>query len=163
MSNLDDLLAQYLTRADAARALCATPGIADMLTERELARHGAYAEDVTELVQLVRAQARRAARLDGIVRDLSMNPKGHTDGSERTTGRTTRMLLRGLAALSEGHRVLIIASTHECAKSLAARLSACASYMRIQVVELGIEYGGPRAERTGFRGVTLVDHSALEM
>jgi hypothetical protein len=104
-----------------------------------------------------------------IVRDLSLNPSSET---ETKTGRTVRLIFRGLIALSLGQSVLIIAANAQRAKDLAALLSRSARNWNIPHEHDDVLFGGtkvpnitafgPGSVSTGFSGVTLVDHSAIE-
>lgn len=104
------------------------------------------------------------SRLLALTRQLSSNPKSD-DGRE--SGRTTRLILRGLIALSEGHDVYVVGSTYEHGRRLARQIAIRAKEMRIardsdDGFERAIRFGGPDSEMTGFRGVTLLDHFAIE-
>ena len=109
---------------------------------------------------------RRNAELVDTVRDLSFNPKSD---DTRASGRTTRLMLRGLIALSEGHSVCVIAATSSHAAVIGRELLTRAAALQIPLSEHWSPDGPPyviakgRTEpRTGFRGVTLIDHFAIE-
>lgn len=115
-----------------------------------------------ERISTVSEKLRKSERVrDGLIaalRDVTMNPK--SDDS-RASGRTTRLVLRGLIALSEGQNVYIVASTVAHARSLARHMTEEAARFSIKL-NVPIRFGTIESERTGFRGVVLVDHSAIE-
>lgn len=111
-----------------------------------------------------------------LVRTLSDNPA--TENSRRT-GRTARLVLRAMIALSAGKDVLVVGLTHQQALSLKVDIERHARGWNIpydggpwRAHGDGAATGGDRApmvraftpdtDRAGFRGVTLVDHSVIE-
>lgn len=94
-----------------------------------------------------------------IIRDLSYNPKLQNN---RATGRTTRLILRAMIAISEGQDVLIIAHSLQMAHDLKRKIiDRCRSW-HIPVEPPRILEKVPGDARAGFRGVTLVDHYVVE-
>ena len=110
----------------------------------------------TALAEIDRLTVRNA-ELVATVRDLALSPKSD---DTRASGRTTRLILRGLIAMSEGHDVLIVAATSAHAQSLVHRMAGMAVDLHIPFTNVrGV---GRNEPRTGFRGVTLIDHHAIE-
>lgn len=111
---------------------------------------------------------RQQAKTIDLLRTVSDNPATE---NARCSGRTARLILRGLVALSAGKNVLVVGLTEQQALSLKLDLERHARKWKIPFD--GDGYGKPdplpyvRAftpdtDRTGLRGVTLVDHSVIE-
>lgn len=100
------------------------------------------------------------ARLHAALRDLTSNPPENSDS--RATGRTTRLILRGLIALSDGYNVMIIGKDVTHGQHLAQRIRGLASDWNIPHSPPRVLGFGPDSERSGLRGVTLVDHAAVD-
>lgn len=160
--NLNDYLAAFETRAKAAMADTFDPERETLISEHEGAMAQQYLRDIGELTELVRKATRRRLEVEDLLRVISMNPKG----GKRLTGRTTRMLLNGLVALSNGHSVLVIAHTCQYAGDLGRRLLREAAHFGIPLSEHWSPDGPPyviakgvNEPRTAFHGVTLIDHT----
>lgn len=164
-SMLDDILRHYETRAQAAIALVydpeKQPSYSEVVgREAELARQ--YLCDVGELTDMVRRYRISASVSIDTIRTLSQNPPAD---DKRASGRTTRLLLRGLIALSEGQNVMILAATTSHAKHLADQLRVKAREFGVPLDDIEaptIRHAWLYAPNVGFRGVTLIDHYAIE-
>jgi Flp pilus assembly CpaE family ATPase len=110
------------------------------------------------LKEIVRLRA-AVDKLTDLLRDVSWNPKTQ---DERASGRTVRLILRALIAISEGWDVCIIAATTHHARDIHDRVVRQANLMGIPMRGIRILHGSPETPRTGFHGVTLVDHFAIE-
>ena len=160
MSTLSDYLAAFETRAKGMLSAVYDPESRPTY-EQMIVREASFARqhlvDIGELTGMVRKAQRRIAEVEDLLRQVSMNPKGGEHGS----GRTTRMLLRGLIALSEGKPVLIAAPISAHAKNLAKRLEWMARQLGVPCEKGLVRSGSTSTERIGFRGVTLVDNAVF--
>lgn len=93
-----------------------------------------------------------------LMRSITGNPPTN----DRATGRTTRLILRAMIAVSEGHDVWIVAQSFKQAHELRNKvLERCHSW-HIPVTSKRIRSGVPNDNCDGFQGVVLVDHFAIE-
>jgi hypothetical protein len=148
------------TRSLAAITLTFDPTTDPIPSEREATVARNYRKDVAALIDHVLELRRQLAEAHDLLRAATHNPAG----GERASGRTTRMLLRGLIALSEGHRVMVIGATASHGKNLAATLMARAKEWGIPIdMNNAIVVGaGSKSDVAGFRGVTLIDHTVVD-
>jgi hypothetical protein len=116
-------------------------------------------QKISAAEESLRKEERRSGHLAGALRDVTLNPKSD---DTRASGRTTRLILRGLIALSEGQDVFVIAATTVHAQTLASQIKRMATQHGIPILDRRILSGVADSERTGFRCVTLVDHHAIE-
>lgn len=150
-------LAAIETRSKAAITLMFDPTTSPTPSERETALAENYRRDVAALTESLRATDKALRQAADLLRRASHAPSG----GERGSGRTTRMLLRSLIALSEGSRVAIVSVTMTHARDLADRLVGMAHRMGIPHEGL-VSWGTSSSDMTGFRGVTSVDHSVTD-
>jgi hypothetical protein len=173
VKHLDELLEEVTVLRDRATLALFDSGILDGDAEppddpvgtlaveaKSLARKASWqAEEIAQAAEKLRKSETIRNELTAALRDVTMNPK--SDDS-RASGRTTRLILRGLIALSEGQKVIVLAARSVHAKNLRSRILLFAKEHGIPVSHGDILSGTFGSERTGFRGVTLIDHYAIE-
>lgn len=118
-----------------------------------------YAQEISAAKENLRKSQRIRDELIIALRDVTMNPKSD---DTRASGRTTRLILRGLIALSEGNNICVIAATTRHARDLRGQIERQAVRFRIPLDERRLLSGNFESERTGFHGVVLIDHYAIE-
>ena len=163
----DELLAikQHFVQHD-----CVLPGCHPV--EEIIKRRDEISLNLTKVLAAYEEQVRHNATAIEIIRTLSDNPA--TENS-RATGRTARLALRALIALSAGEDVAVVGLNDQHALEMKLRIEKNAMKWRIPY-DGGMwaprESRGERApmvraftmesERSGFKGVVLVDHAVVE-
>lgn len=113
--------------------------------------------------ELARDHARLQLSYDSaikLVRSLSDNPPLNTVTSR--SGRTTRLILRAMIAVSEGHRVAIVAASFHHAVSLRTKIIERCRSWHIPMIPTDLVAMVVNDNREGFAGVVLIDHYAIE-
>lgn len=150
---------------------CALPGCHPV--EEIIRRRDELSLNLTKVLAAYETLQREQAKTLDLLRTLSGNPSTE---NARSTGRTARLLLRAMIALSAGKDVAVVGLNHQHALAMKVDVERHARGWHIPYD------GGPAAppresrnerppmvyaftpdsERTGFRGVTLVDHAVIE-
>ncbi len=156
MKRINEQLTHYETRSLAAITQTHDPASEVLPSEREVATAINYRQDVVAMANTIRDLDARLNVANDLLRSLTFNPKS----DEPASGRTLRMLLRGLIAMSEGHQVFIVAHTWAFARHLADRLRTMAVEHEVPMTQ--VRFGAPQSERVAFHGVVLVDHSVTD-
>lgn len=128
--------------------------------------------DIDVLIVAYEAQVRHNATAIEIIRTLSDNPSTE---NARCTGRTARLALRALIALSAGHDVAVVGLNAQYALEMKLKIERNAMKWKIPYdggMYAPRESRGERApmvrafapddDRGGFRGVVLIDHAVIE-